>query len=388
MNLRVITGLTIIVMLILSSNVIPAGPAGTRAQYGVSMECESNEHYTEVEQFTYYMIKITNTGDSDDSYNLTCDPSPEYWIANLSVSNISIPAGEYKNVMLKVIPTCECEFGARVVYNVTATSRSNASVSAKVTTITTYATVGVTLDTKMDYAQLEGGESYIHEITVTNDGSESDTFLLTASQSPELSTSLDREYITLQRADNDTINLITSAVPSAPYGYYELNVEAESVHNSDKFDILTITVIIGKLEFIAEDIRLSRKNPKEGDPVTISFDLVNTGTVNATDLMITVYRVTKAGEEIEIGSDLTSVGKGDKISVQRDMNYPSNFNGITIEARIKGQYEIWQESFTTEEIEFGEEESDDVPYLLIVLLILVLIVIVVIALRVMKRNAD
>jgi uncharacterized membrane protein len=123
--------LTIIVSLILLTFVIPSE---TRAEYGVLLECQDNEHYVAMEQYTYYSIKITNTGDSNDTYNLTMDIPPEHWEANLSTSEISIPANEYRNVMLKVKTTCECEFGEILVINVTATSESDPG--AKQTQIT------------------------------------------------------------------------------------------------------------------------------------------------------------------------------------------------------------------------------------------------------------
>jgi len=244
-----------------------------------------------MEQYTYYSIKITNTGDSNDTYNLTMDIPPEHWEANLSTSEISIPANEYRNVMLKVKTTCECEFGEMLVINVTATSESDPGVSDKIQTITTFAYMKIVLETNTDYVQLDRGESYTHEVIAINVGSEEDTFWLTVSQIQELSPVLDVEYLTLSSNASGTITLTVTASPSASLGYYELSIGAESLYNSENFDFLTITVIIGEIELVAQNIELSNKHPKEGDSVTISLEISNTGTVNAMDIHSKRYEI-------------------------------------------------------------------------------------------------
>lgn len=381
MNHKILMGLTIIALLIIASFV---SPSGTRAQYGVLLECDSNEHYTEVERYTYYQIKITNTGDSDDAYNLTINSPPEHWHAELSTSSVIISAGDNEDVMLKVKSTCECEFGEKVTINVTATSESDPSVFDKVQTITTFATVLVSLDTDMNYVQLNKGGSYIHEIIVRNGGSEVDTFSLTVTQSPELSPVLDAESITLSSRTKGTINLTATASPSASYGYYELSIEAESLHNSEKFDFLTITIIIGEIELTAKNFELSNKNPKEGETVSVSMEISNSGTVNASDLMITVYCVTKDGQKMEIGSELAAIPSGEKIDIKRDMIYTSDFDTLSIEAKIDVENEIWQESFTAKELGFGEEDEGDFPYIFIALIVIIVIAIIIVLLRIRK----
>jgi uncharacterized membrane protein len=375
-----VMGMMIFVLILVSSFV---NPSGTRAQHGVLLECESNEHYTEIEEYTYYQIKIINTGDLDDTYNLTISSPPVHWQVELSKSSVFVPAGENENVLLKVKTTCECEFGEKLITNVTATSESESTIYDEVQTITTFATVLVHLETDMDYVQLNNGDSYIHEIGVRNGGSAIDTFLFTVSQSPELSPILDTESITLSSRTNGTINLTATASPTASYGYYELNIEAESAHNSDKFDLLTITVIIGNIELKAKNFELSNKDPNEGDTVSVSMEISNSGTVNASNLMITAYSVTKDGQKLEIGSELASIPIGGKITIERDIIYTTDFEALAIEAKIDVENEIWEESFDAEELGFGEDEGD-FPYPIIALIVIVILVVIMVLLRMRK----
>lgn len=382
MNQRITMVTMIITVLILSGFV---SPSGTRSQYGVSIECESREHYVEMEQYTYYLIKISNIGDSDDTYNLSMDSPPDHWQAELNVSEISIPTMDYRNVMLKVKSTCDCESGESLLINVTATSETDPSVFDSILIITTFASVKVVIFTDTDYMQLDRGESYTHKINVRNEGSERDTFWITVSESPELTTSLGSDHITLPSNTRGIINLTVTASASAFYGYHELNIGAESMHNSDEFEILTITIIVGKIELKVQNIELSKINPKEGDTVTISFDISNTGSVNARDLMITVYNLTKEGGEKEIGSNLISINPEEEVTIQNDIIYSSDFNGISIEAKIKGKYEIWQDSLTAKELGLEQEQEDEIPYFLIGLIIVILVVIVIIFLGLRKK---
>lgn len=368
-NLRVIMVLGIIAILVLPGFV---GSEGTRALYGVSVECESAEHYVEKEQYTYYLMTIMNTGESEDTYNLTMDALPEHWQAELNMSIITIPSQESGNVMLKVKTTCECEFGEKLLLNVTATSESDPGIFDKVQTVTTYATVNIVLETQMDYRQVSRGGSYVHEFSILNKGSEEDTFEISVSQSQVLVTSLNEEYITLSTNTTGTVSVTISAPASAPYGYHELTIGAESVHNSEELESLTITVIVGEISLRVEDIGLSSANPKEGETATISFELSNTGTVDVTDTMITVHYLFKNGSKSEIGSEMVSIDTGEKAAIQRDILYSPDFDGISIEAKREGRYKIWEESLTPQELGFGEEEDSDIFYVLLALIIIVL----------------
>jgi hypothetical protein len=63
------------------------------------------------------------------------------------------------------------------------------------------------------------------------------------------------------------------------------------------------------------------------------------------------------------------------------MKYSSNFDGLLIKAKIKGKYEVWQESFTTEELGLEEEQDNMVSYILIVMIVIILVVVAFFILR-------
>jgi uncharacterized membrane protein len=339
-----------------------------------------------MEQYANYDIMITNTGGSEDTFTLTKNSPPEDWQTQLSIQIITIPSHESRYITLKVKPTCECESGVKVYINVTATSESDPNVFDIAQTITTFANVKISLESNTNYVQIEREESYIYEINVTNEGSEIDTFWLTVFQTPQLSVVLEEEYITLDSNESRSMNLGVKALQSAPFGYYELNVTGVSIHNSDKNDILTITMIIGQIELIARNISLSNKHPKEGETVLISFEIYNNGSVNAKDIMITTYYITKDDTEIEIESKMVLIGSKKTILVQHNMEVNLNFTGLSIEAKIKSKYEIWKESFTKEELGLEFEQQGYLPYYLIGLIGLVILIIIVFLIILWKKK--
>ncbi len=69
------------------------------------------------------------------------------------------------------------------------------------------------------------------------------------------------------------------------------------------------------------------------------------------------------------------------MAVQRDIVYSSDFDGISIEAKIKGKYEIWEESLTPKELGFGKEKDGEFPLLPVVVPIIVLIAAFVILIK-------
>lgn len=363
-----------------------AGAEGTRAQYGVSIECENSEHYVEMEQYTYYLITITNTGEMEDTYNVTRDAVPEHWQAFLNTSEITVPAQESRNVMLRVKTTCECQFGERLLLNVTASSQSDPGVSDKVLTVTTYATVEIELETRTDYNQLSRGASYIHEVTVRNRGTESDTFEITLSHGTALSSVLEEASITLPTNTSGTVNVTLNASPSAQFGYHELIVGAESVHNTEVFETLTITVIVGEISLDVEDPKMSPSHPVEGDSATLSFDISNKGSVAINDAMITVFHISTNGNRSEIGSRLASIEPGDSVVIREDFVYSPDFNGISVEARIGGEHTVWEESLTPEEAGFGKEEADESSFSLMAVILIILAAVVIILLILWSRR--
>lgn len=360
------------------------GPSGTRAEYGVLLECSSNKHYTENEQYTYYQIKVINNGDVEDTYTLTKNSPSEHWRAQLDIQVITIPAYESRNVILKVKPICDCESGTKEYINVTATSQSDESLYDTVLTVTTYAKVKVSVTSSEDYAQLERDESHIYQIIVNNEGSESDSFWLTISHPQELLVELSDNYVTLASKANMAINLTVTVQPSASYRYYEIDIKAESLHNSKKSDTLTITTIVGKIELIIQNLTISNKRPKETESIKISYDLFNNGTVDGKNLLITTYYMNEDNQTLEIGSDMTFIGVKEVMTFQKDFQVTSNFTGILIKAKIQGKYEVFQEKVTAQELGVKIDKSEDIDYYVIILVIIILVFLGIIILKLYK----
>jgi hypothetical protein len=70
------------------------------------------------------------------------------------------------------------------------------------------------------------------------------------------------------------------------------------------------------------------------------------------------------------------------------MEVNSNFTGLSIEAKIKGKYEIWKESFTKEELglEFEQQDHSLIYFIRLIILVLLLIGVFYIVIWLKKNN--
>jgi uncharacterized membrane protein len=224
---------------------LPNSARAESAPYNVTVECESNEHYTNGGEFTYYTITITNNGTEDDTYDLTYNLPPSTWSHNLNVSSVFIPAGESRNVTLKVAPgTCGCEYGTSASVNVTATSQSNITVSDKVETITTFMIAGVTLKAPVDYLEMGIGDTQTIEIIIMNECNLEDTFTLFLSNSSGISAELDNYTVSLRGNASGTFNLTVSMPESGMGQYHQVRIMAQSLHDESAVDNLVLPTFL------------------------------------------------------------------------------------------------------------------------------------------------
>lgn len=345
----------------------------SRGQYDILMECKSNEHYTEMEQFTEYHIKITNNGDFEDTYMLTKDSPPEHWQTQLSIGIITIPSGESRYITLKVKPTCECESGVKVFINVTAKSQSNPNIFDFVHTITTYANVKVSLIKEIDYIQIDPGESCEYQFRVKNEGSENDSFGLIVSCPSELEAFLDNYEIFLINNSYKSIALSLSSSRATSMGYYEIFVDAISNHNSNKKDRIIFTSIVGKIDLKIQNITLSNKYINIGETIEISFEIINNGSVILKDSMISLYIITSENYTEEIYSMKISIDPNKSFKIHKDFTIESNFTGIYIAVNYEGNYLFWNETITKTDLGLVFKKSKSFPIFMFIPIILIII---------------
>ena len=174
------------------------------SDYEVVLDVQSNELFATLFRPAYYTITVTNTGNKDDTYNVTHDPPLPYWEVSLDINPFYpmlpffIPAGGSGNITLMVQPTCDCELGNRTSINVTVTSDSDINVSNKVQTITIYAFADVSLSSQAEYLEMDVDVMHTIEMTVMNEGEYNDTFSLSLTHPAEIYAELDADNRFLQ----------------------------------------------------------------------------------------------------------------------------------------------------------------------------------------------
>lgn len=235
----------ILIIIILIMLGLPQSAQAEGADYNVTVECESNEHYTNGGEFTYYTITITNNGTQDDTYDLSHDLKPSTWQASLNLTSIFVPAGESRNITFMVAPgTCGCEYGTNNSINVTATSQSNITVSDKVETITTFMIASVTLKAPVDYLEMGLGDWQTVEISVINECDLSDTFTLILSNTSGIYAELDVYTISLPGKTNGTVNLTASITESGKGDFHQVRIMAISLHDESTTDNLILPTFL------------------------------------------------------------------------------------------------------------------------------------------------
>ena len=380
-KLKIVTAAFLILSLFIPFS-LPHFSRGDEGDYMVSLESPSNEHYTERNVYTFYTIIVANTGTKDDTYDLTNDTIPKYWVGSLDVATVSVPSEESRNITFQIKTTCDCEEGKSAYINITATSQSDSNVTDKIQTITTYADAEVALSSQVSYMDIGAGDSQTIDITVTNECKLEDTFSFTLSYPDEISVEVSPDEVSLPGSGSTTVSLNVFIPNMSEDGLHRVIIKATSWHDASKNDSLVLNVFVVSHEF-SISISFSNNRPKEGENTTIFAQIENQGLLDASDVFVRFYYIPKNDTKVPIGSEKVTIEKGNQTTLQKEFTASSGIKEFIVEIDFEGKQENIEQSFTIKEVDFQIMEPDSplIPILIVLGFILVIIAILIIRSR-------
>lgn len=181
--------------------------------YGVSLGDDQSSN-GEAGELIAYSVPVTNTGNTPDTFNLAL--SEAGWTTLLSDGSVSLEPGAGGSITVLVVVPFGVQGGAADTATIVATSTGSPDVGDEVDITTSVAHIyGVSL-----YGENSGsgpaGESVYYELSVTNTGNATDTFILTLSGN-EWPAELSAGSVSLAAGESATITLLVS-IPAGAAG--------------------------------------------------------------------------------------------------------------------------------------------------------------------------
>ena len=222
-----------------------------------------------------YTLRVTNTGNTNDTIRLTASGDAT---ATVSPASVSLNRGSSRTVTLRVSGAALAQAGDYAV-KVKATSQGDSTKTAEVSTTTTILPVyGVTLvgvgDLTTETADASQGVTYT--ITITNTGNTSDTINLATSENAAI---LSQTSVFLASRASTNITLTIPGTALATAGEYGVKVTATSQGDNTKTaEITTKTTILPVYDVMLAGVGdLTTETPDASEGVTYTLKVTNNG---------------------------------------------------------------------------------------------------------------
>ncbi len=228
-----------------------------------------------------YTLKVTNTGNTNDTINLSTSGDAS---ATLSPTTVPLAAGAARNVTLTVSGNALTTAGDYEV-KVKATSQGDSTKTAEVTTTTTVPPVyGVTLTGVGALTRETANASNVsYTLRVTNTGNTNDTVRLTTSGN--VTATLSRTLIPLDYGKSLVVSVSISGDALTAAGDYAVKVIATSQGDTQKTAEVTTTTTILLVHGVTlagvGDLTTETTDASEG----VSYMLTVTNTGNTDDVI-------------------------------------------------------------------------------------------------------
>jgi PKD repeat protein len=191
-----------------------------------------------------FTLKITNTGNGDDIFDLEKSGSKTTW-GDLSSNSISLKGGTMKTITLKVTVPSTTVAGDSATLTVTAISKGSPdakdSVQYKVTAQQSY---GVGVHMESPSATINAGEAKTLSIRVTNLGNGKDTFKIKADGTDKAWVSFQPESLGLDPLEVKEVTITVSVPSDAKGGDHSITITAYSVGDNNQKAVVIVTITV------------------------------------------------------------------------------------------------------------------------------------------------
>ena len=227
-----------------------------------------------------YTLRVTNTGNTDDTIRLATSGDAT---ATLNQTSVSLASGASTNVTLTISSDALATAGDYAV-KVTATSQRDTQKTAEVLTTTTILPVyGVTLAGVDDLTTetSNAGQGVSYTLTVSNAGNTDDVIDLTTSG--DAAATLSQTSVSLAAGVSENVTLTLSSDALAKAGDYEVKVTATSQGDSTKSaEITTTTTILSVYGVTLTGSNLTKQTKFANAGVSYALQVTNTGNTDDT----------------------------------------------------------------------------------------------------------
>ncbi len=226
-----------------------------------------------------YTLRVTNSGNTNDTVRLTTSGDAT---TTVSPSSVSLNQGASRTVTLRIPGTALAKAGEYAV-KVTATSQGNKTKTAEISTTTTILPVyDVTLtgvgDLTTEITDASAGVSYT--LNVTNNGNTDDVINLATSDDDA---TLSQSSVSLAAGASTNVTLTLPGAALATAGEYVVKVTATSQGDSTKTaEITTTTTVLPVYGVMLVGDNLTKQTRFANAGVSYALQVTNTGNTEDT----------------------------------------------------------------------------------------------------------